>query len=710
MSYCITINGLELLPAEETLLIHYNITCTGTWYLQQLSTAYRNVCDTEWTVMYPNHQHPRHSDFPITVPQAPQAATFAWNYGGIQGISSENFDATHSYLVQLAIFNYECFNTGQPTTGDPGTGTGTTGTGTTGTTTGEPPGPPFPPLIAVPGTPIPGFPSHPIPGRLGKPNPDSSEWPDVSIVTYPDTSNPGEPNPNATQLPGFPSDPGEPGGGIVSNPEPGEVITQPEIIGNPNIYSYSSPYPKPTPNIPPSSLGNQAQNLKPTITRNGYSNPAISFTRPSEYSVGASQNPNLSFRSTTRSDAIPGEASYNIGLPQPNSKVNANTVNESNEGNIPGMLSSKLLGSQFVTGPKTKQLNISSLEYSSYVSLMVSSDIVTIGQPIVISAVFSPNVEMKAKMRVTIQDSHKSKQVVSTDLIDVSSTVPLTCGQSTLSSIYNLGNLVVTCIVEDIDNKVIGVKSVAIANIEEVNSGNIQNSKATISYELPSLISNHGNMHSVGVDLDVANNVTKYVLLNSTSSITSLSCVFQTNDTKQSSYGLAAYVPLRPATEFTLSGEFTEEQSAAYSDTRYKINNEEVYPYTHVAGISNQTIVPSYNIALEISPLMPSLATKGKLYFSKALALKEASGSATASTVTAYLPYGLETYGLILNGKASGQVPSNYSDNIAVTNSLGEASWSGVTLNNNDYYSIVKSINGRINPFIAPTYIGRYTV
>lgn len=133
MPNCISINGLEHLANEQTLLIHYNILCTGTWYLSQLLTAYRNVCDTEWTVMYPNHQHPRHSDFPIVVDNPGLGATFAWNYGGIQGISSENFDAYHSYLVQLTIFNYNCFNTGE--TGSTGTGgSEPTGTGTSGET------------------------------------------------------------------------------------------------------------------------------------------------------------------------------------------------------------------------------------------------------------------------------------------------------------------------------------------------------------------------------------------------------------------------------------------------------------------------------------------------------------------------------------------------------------------------------------------------
>ena len=136
MSYCVTINNLEHLPAEETLLIHYNISCSGIWDLNQLATAYRNVCASGWTVMYPNHQHPRHSDFPINVTSSANA-TFAWNYGGIQGIDPQNFDETHSYLVQLSVYDYVCSNSGQYTgSGDPTSGEITGTTGATGSTLG----------------------------------------------------------------------------------------------------------------------------------------------------------------------------------------------------------------------------------------------------------------------------------------------------------------------------------------------------------------------------------------------------------------------------------------------------------------------------------------------------------------------------------------------------------------------------------------------
>lgn len=109
---CINITETKNLPAEKTLLVKYVITCTGVWDLYQDYTAYRNICDLEWTMMIPNHQHPLHTDFPITVGPGGVRGVFAWNYGGIQGIEAENFDEGHSFLTQITIYNMGCGNTG----------------------------------------------------------------------------------------------------------------------------------------------------------------------------------------------------------------------------------------------------------------------------------------------------------------------------------------------------------------------------------------------------------------------------------------------------------------------------------------------------------------------------------------------------------------------------------------------------------------------
>lgn len=106
MPAALTIVRTEHLPEETTLLIHYSIGQAGTWSLAQLLSAYRSVLDNGWTVMYPNTQHPRHTDFPITVAENGNVAgTFAWNYGGIRGVDPENFNSERSYLIQLTVYN-----------------------------------------------------------------------------------------------------------------------------------------------------------------------------------------------------------------------------------------------------------------------------------------------------------------------------------------------------------------------------------------------------------------------------------------------------------------------------------------------------------------------------------------------------------------------------------------------------------------------------
>lgn len=183
------ITDLENLPREKTLLIHYTINCSGEWNLLQLSSAYRNVCDDEWTVMFPNDQHPRHTDFTISVPASgSRACTFAWNYGGIVGIDQEDFDENHSYLVQLACYNVACsgFTGSGDTSGDPNPSTSGSNTGI------SPPGPPDrppgdePPVppSSPPGSPgsVPGVNLPPGGGPGGPGNPGGSARTPVNTI------------------------------------------------------------------------------------------------------------------------------------------------------------------------------------------------------------------------------------------------------------------------------------------------------------------------------------------------------------------------------------------------------------------------------------------------------------------------------------------------------------------------------------------------
>jgi hypothetical protein len=786
MSNCININGLELLAQEDTLLVHYSITCTGTWYLAQLSTAYRNVCDTEWTVMYPNHQHPRHTDFPILVTQPPYPATFAWNYGGIQGITAESFDEQHSYLVQLTIFDYDCFNTGQTNSGEPPGSGGTTGEPPGGTTGqpgtggplipggsnpggGNPPSPggatpgggtpggqpgssspsnptittsptPSGPTTGGPSGPNTGGPSGPSTGGPAGTTPPAPGGPTTGGPGSPSAPTPTTPTPRpggpTTGGPGSPTSstpPGTtvpPGGGLPgTSGEPNKLPIEPiSQFNEPSPWVYLSPYPEPTPPINPNVLGTQTEVTTPVTNNTAYNtNVALTFNRPSNAGPGETLNPNLSFTSISTSPAIPGEPNNNIGIPQLTSNVNFNQVNASSEGSIPGSLSSRLIGDRVVGEATVNQINTSSLETSAFMDVLVASEVVTIGEPIVISCVFAPPTAMQARATITVQDVNHSVTVGRTSLLEVSTAAPLTCGTSTLSSLYNLGELVVTCIVHDMNDMVIGIKSILVSNIEEVNNGVYQSSKVTISEDIPSVICNHGGMSNEPVTLDLSNNRTKYVLLTAETSASNFSSVLQTDGAAQTPYSMSVFVPSGaggfgeifigdegdgpPIDVPDLSGSpgFISSQSVFSSSSRYTINEAEVYPHTHTVGIANATIPPATNVAVKLSATSTSTAEYGKLYISSEFSLRTASGVASATSVTAYLPYGSETYGLILHGKASGQVPPTYTPNVTTTSNDGVGVWSGVALADGDYYSIVPSVNNVVNPFKLPVLTSIYT-
>jgi len=524
--------------------------------------------------------------------------------------------------------------------------------------------------------------------------------------------------------------PGTGGGlpGTSGEPTGTKPIVPPPLVNERIPWVYYTPHPDPTTPVDPGLLGIQIENTTPVTNNTSYNtNVALTFNRPSNAEPGETLNPNINFVSISTSPAIPGEPNNNIGTPQLTSNVNFNQVNASSEGSIPGSLSSRLIGDRVVGKATVNQINTSSLETSAFMDVLVASEVVTIGEPIVISCVFAPPTAMQARATITVQDGNHNVTVGSTSLLEVSTTLPLTCGTSTLSSLYNLGELVVTCIIRDMNDMVIGIKSILVSNIEEANNGVYQSSKVTISEAIPSTICNHGGMSNEPVTLDLSNNRTKYVLLTAETSASNFSSVLQTDGAEQTPYSMSVFVPsggggfeeiflTYDEEEETLnvpklSGEFSfiSSQSVFSSSSRYTINEAEVYPHTHTVGIANATIPSATNVAVKLSATSTSTAEYGKLYISSEFSLRTASGAATATTVTAYLPYGSETYGLILHGKASGQVPPTYTPNLTMTSNDGIGVWSGVALADGDYYSVVSSINNVVNPFKLPVLTSIYT-
>jgi len=828
MSNCIAINGLEHLPSEQTLLIHYNILCTGTWYLSQLLSAYRNVCDTEWTVMYPNFQHPRHTDFPIAVDDPGFAATFAWNYGGIQGISSENFDAYHSYLVQLTILNYECFNTGE--TGTPGTGTGTTtGTGTSGGTNtgnggfggwgggGGPPGPgggggtpsvtvytipewrppggsnpdvsivtPLPPgggggigggivggFIPIEPTPPGGggggggvllplpIPFEPLPPGAGGGG-GGEVLPGITPVnpTIPGGGvipggipvlpkfpvDPGETNlpggnwqPGVSRLPGLNSAP--PGGGTTVGFIPTQVLVEPPVTTNPlpggfvsiepeeNVYKEPSIPIEPglipggnTPNVinTPSIGVVTVEPSNPIISNNPVVTNYFSVERPSLNPPGSTSNPFLAVRPLSINPAVNTETNVGAGGIPTTIIPDINTVNESSEGQVLGGQPNIIIGGIGSTQSTQGTINTSSIEYNSYIDIQTPFAEIEFGNLIVISSFFSPPVSLSAQMILTIQDSVRSVEVSRTSVLSIAGGTPLTCGGSFISSVFELGPVVLMSKVVDSNGNIIALKSTLVSIIQKNNEGTIQSSNTTRDRGIPPEIINNSirPISTNPLEIYLPTNTSKYIVFESTSPQTSISAVLKTRYNSEDKYSITALAEYEDF-RFISTGKFSiplrqsiiELKEIGHSDKRYTIDGQEVYLDTHNAGLANVVMSGTDLVVLELSPAAGNVDgdTEGLLYVSENFYPRRYTATATSTSISAQVRFAANLYGLIISGPESGVVPPNYIIKEATSTLSGTVTWPNLTLAKGDYYSIIETTSNNLNPFSSPVYVGKYT-
>ena len=714
MPNCITINSLEHLYAEETLLLHYTITCTGTWYLAQLLTAYRNVCDTEWTVMYPNHQHPRHTDFPITVVNPGYPATFAWNYGGIQGISAENFDQEHSYLTQLTIYNYECFNTGNPTSGS-ATGSIPVITGSqSGVVTGT--GPTYLPL--PPNRPPP--PNNPVPIPVVINPPINPVVPSV-VPVGPNPAGGGNPGVGGWAGGGGAHHSGNPSGQFV--PGVGAVPTRGSTPSGGAVGSVGS-----------SVITNESQsvsivNLNAIIIQGTYS----SITRPSNTEPGGLVNPYLSFNSLTRSPAIPNNPGLLDGATQMFAEIDADTVESNPEGTIAGTLFSTMLNGIVQPQGSTNLVNIPSVDYSAYIDLQIPSVEVTYGTPIVISSVFQPphGVEITARMELHAQDSVGSRLVQTTSNQLVTHTSPLTCGASISSSEFGLGQVILTSKVLDSNSSIVAIKSILAIVLEVNNTGTEQTSKITVGKDLPSIMKNSSTVKisDTPIDLDLPANKSVHIVLEAASAQTKLSSILVTKYNTEDSYQLTVHDKGLDDDDYLGSGgivtpiELDVPSTPGPGDTsaisnpviyftrdKFKINNNVVFPHIHTVGFSDATLPSSKYLILEVAPNINNVVgdTYGKLYLSSNFKLRTVTATVTQSSITLKLPYVGTRVALVIHGPAQGVIPETYNLIESTSNRAGNVSWVGLNLNRGDYFSVIKTENNKFNPFSKPIYTSRY--
>ncbi len=605
----ININSLENLPAEQTLLINYTISHSGTWYLSQLLTAYRNVCDSGWTIMYPNHQHPRHSDFPIIVGANGGTATFAWNYGGIQGILPENFDNYHSYLVQLSIFEYYCVNTGEsPSTGSntggsTGTSTGSTGSGGSGGSTG-------------------------VGGGGGGGG----------------GGGPGGPHP---ELPKIPTEP------PIQDP----------VHGSGKVIAYPSEWVIPDPVSPNLSI--------PTI-------------RPEIPNIPWSVNSTISFPE--------GEPA------NPNSAI------------------------------------ITPQSLSQYLDLQVVSTEVYQGTSVVASTVFSCPVDIDCRIIITIQDSTTSLVVGSTGYITCASGDPLPCGGNVNTGSLVVGGAILIARVYDRNNNILALKSILINILPSFTNTGTGGSEPVGGITLPvALVNENTNgISSAGITIDLPSNSSKLVILEATSPQTTFSALLKTKHGNQDSYSLTVFAPTtetvtsspnvaisRLVTQISIPSILSSEISdntlltapIIRSDSKYKINGVESYPDSHTVGIATTTIPSTTLLVVKVSPSINNQpgSTIGSIYTSSNFRKRSVAVSSISSTsVTAYVDLAKSVYGLVINGKQPQYVPETYSVKLSTSNMIGAITWSNLSLEKGDYFSIIESSNGYVNPFKPPVFIGQY--
>lgn len=708
MTNCINIYNIDHLPNEQTILIRYLITCSGTWYLSQLLTAYRGVCDTEWTVMYPNDQHPQHTDFPIVVNNPSYNATFAWNYGGIPGINSENFDSQHSYLTQLTIFNYECMFTGTGSTGQGGGSTGNGGgqTGTTGHGTiiignPTPPAPPFPP----------------------------PSGPNTPVVIYPTPTSSVEPN--AYQGPTFT------GSGVqTQNPYYEPTV---HVVYNPVA------------TIPIETVGNVVHTVSSTTnpvyveTTNTNQNPNVVIVNANTSPILVNNNIPIIVGTSTSSN-LPGYETNLPNLPIAINPVGVETA--SNGGGQPGGSTTTIV----VTNPVTPQVyNVTTYDtrnliYNAYVDIQLATSELYVGQPLVYSAVFQPpsGVELDATMTITLYDGART-YTIGTINGHTSFTEPLMYGTSVHSSILHLGDVVISVQVTNSNHQVVAIRATTAtisqqpgggggsgggtqttypdATINQITYPDTNTSQLRTTQSANSQILTVGTvaMEPTPTILDLSSNQSKFLILSRITSYTdtNLTAVFETDFTNTDSYRIRIQeyspdnfvilpgdlaVPILPEDLPTIVRVYAE------STDRITVNDGLWYPHTHTVGLKNIALIYGTVICAILPNIGYNKSKSGRLYLSKNYKLRTVSATATSTSLSANLPYINEYVGLVIHGQKNYTVSSDVTIHSAVTNFVGAASWSNISLEPNDYYSIILKTNDEFNPYRNVIYNGRYTV
>lgn len=710
MPNCVGISRIDHLPNETTILIRYVIGCTGTWDLEQTLTAYRSVCDTDWTLMSPNYQHPQHTDLPITITSPGYNATFAWNYGGIPGISSEDFNPSRSYLTQIGLYNLDCYYTGNPSN------TGTTTGSNTGTTTGGGSNTGGGPIIIPIDPALPGYPRPTDPPVYVRLDPT---WPDPDVGISVGGS---EPDPNA----GVSTDPVDPATGLA-----GSTGT---TTGNHN----QDPYYEPTPSVGVLIPTNTDPNIGVITT-----DPVIVSPSLVQYNQLYTQTntavtapiPNVYVQTNTTGVSATRPNGTQVGTVDPmtysQTYVSTNAVNTSQNTTGPirtkfifnkAVIDSPVLSNQdntnglernlFGTTPMERIIG-TSLDPNAYTSIMTPHLNVFKGSPIPISIVSYPSTPTICKLEVYVQDSKTSIKIGSTEYSLSSEDNPIKYAISFKSGIATIGNVLFTAKLVDLNGNAISVKTISVSNIDKTNtttSGTYSN-RTNISYQdLPSRLSNYStnSLYEVDTSLDLLN--TKYLIFTKVASSTNcLSLLTKGNITTDQIF---IKVYNSDGAVYPLDGSGVLIQNSVVlinTSDRVKINNAYWFPETHNSGFLNYSVSNS-EILVEIAPSDPTRSTSAKVYISNNYRLRTPSIVIfnSGNLISGTIPYALEDCGLIVYGKTPGFIGNTYTIHKATSNRAGSISFYDVNILKGEYFAIFTKTNGTYNPHNNIIYSGQY--
>ena len=501
--------------------------------------------------------------------------------------------------------------------------------------------------------------------------------------------------------------------GAVIPPNRLPIVPQAEILnpnsGDPTNYSraFQYIYPIPFNSDPGTQVSNTLPGTNVVQQNNSY---ILGFTRQEVLNNFAIQSvPGTSQINTTTFYPEGSDA----GLQEEPLGVNYRQVQPLGEGYIIGNLEKQIINtSQGKFTQKTNQSITKNLDKNANLQLFIGKQDVNIGEPIVASAVFKSKENIKAKIVIEAQDKARLVTFVESAVQPASEQTPLTSGTSINSSVFSSSPIIVTSKVFSENGNLIAIKSAKVTVTSPRLEGTVFNSKSTDSTDIPDKITRDAKLSSSVVPLELKHNSSTFVILESDSNQEEFSSILQCNNITDDKYSLATY-NLVNGIDNIVSGAYISGSSELYSEKTYSIDGQDFKPGSHTAALSNSAIAATSSILLEISPAINNtpVDTKGNLYLHENFRLRKETFTATASsqTVNGSVPFVNEKYALIINGRTSQNVPSNYTENSVISNSKGQVSWSGLSLTVGDHYSIVKAQNGIINPFSKPVFRGVVT-